>query len=230
MATVAKGAIRVPLITKGQLIRVWYEFYRLALKSNDTKIQQALKKSARYYKDWGCDANLLFDAWWKRHANLFEQRSFVHLHDGTATRNSDFVYLAVPKWKKSSVLIAEIRMVLKLELPKAPVSSFVGGKYCPTEEKGMKMESLRAMLDLHRDVFSKSDLKGKALTDRVIGYFSAERYKRRKNYVPPSFVIDSGTSKGDHKADAERNIRRYRQKAKKILLNVAGGQFPGTYG
>ena len=33
----------------------------------------------------------------------------------------------------------------------------------------------------------------------------------------------------DHTEEAERNIRRYRQKAKKLMLNVASGQFPGKY-
>jgi hypothetical protein len=44
-----------------------------------------------------------------------------------------------------------------------------------------------------------------------------------------SFAIDPANRNSDHGSEADRNIRRYRQKAKKLLLNVASGEFPGKY-
>jgi len=44
-----------------------------------------------------------------------------------------------------------------------------------------------------------------------------------------SFAIDRINRKSDHQEEAYRNIRRYRQKARKLLLNVALGVFPGKY-
>ena len=83
------------------------------------------------------------------------------------------------------------------------------------------------MLDLQRNIFSLGDLKGRALTERVIKFFSSERYKRKQNEIPQSFRLLIGNL--DHLDEADRNIRRYRQKAKKLILNVARGEFPGKY-
>ena len=100
-------------------------------------------------------------------------------------------------------------------------------RYAPTEIQGVKRDSLRMMLDLQRHVFSMPDLKGKALTDRVIKFFGSERFKKKQNEVPTVFRLSLGTQ--EHTDEAERNIRRYRQKAKKLILNVARGEFPGRY-
>ena len=42
---------QLPIIADKELFRLWYEFYRLALDSNDKDIQRALKKSADFYAD-----------------------------------------------------------------------------------------------------------------------------------------------------------------------------------
>ena len=83
------------------------------------------------------------------------------------------------------------------------------------------------MLDLQKNIFSKAELKGVALTLRVQKFFSSERYRKKRNTVPMSFATHD--ARNDHADEADRNIRRYRQKARKLLLNVAQGKFPGKY-
>jgi hypothetical protein len=78
--------------------------------------------------------------------------------------------------------------------------------------------------------FSKHELKGAALRKRVLDFFLSERYKRKTNIVPMVFAVEQGNADHADQADqAARNIIRYRQKAQKLMLNVASGQFPGKY-
>ena len=101
--------------------------------------------------------------------------------------------------------------------------------YAPTEIQGVKRDSLRMMFDLQKNIFSQSELKGVALRERVLKFFSSERYRKKRNLVPMSFVVDTSNRNDDHSAEADRNIRRYRQKAHQLLFNVANGEFPGKY-
>jgi len=54
-----------------QKIRLWFEFYKLAL--NDPELQENLKKEKvrTFYEPWGDCRNVDFPNWWKDHQYLF---------------------------------------------------------------------------------------------------------------------------------------------------------------
>jgi len=224
---------KTPIIADKELFRLWYEFYCLALRSSDDKIQKALKKSRKFYADWEVNADQHFDDWWQTHRELFHDMNCVSVSVTApdAIRTDDNLYVTVPRGKAYGDILEEFKALLDQELPtkakrrKAPPPH----RFAPTEIQGVKRDSLRIMLDMQKHIFSKSDLKGSALTKRVLEFFRSERYKKRTNEVPNSFKIDLASKIDDHLEEAERNIRRYRQKAKKLMLNVASGLFPGKY-
>jgi hypothetical protein len=220
-----------PLIADKELIRIWYEFYLLALSSSDSEIQKALKKSQKFYADWKGSANLHFDDWWREHRSLFLDEHIVRLSSTDEVRTSDNIYVTVPKGKSSAEILQEFKTLMdkelsaKMKFRKLPSTH----RFAPTEIQGVKRDSLRMMLDLQKSVFSDESLKGASLRQKVLKYFSSERYKKKTNLVPMSFAIDRSNRNSDHQEEADRNIRRYRQKARKLLLNVATGVFPGKY-
>jgi hypothetical protein len=222
---------QIPIIADKELFRLWYEFYRLALVSTDADVQKALKKSQKFYFDWHGSENLHFDEWWRSHRSLFHDDKVVRLHQFNEVRNDDNIYVTVPRGKSYGDIIEEFKSLIEKELP----SKMKGRKlppahrYAPTEIQGVKRDSLRMMFDLQKNIFSQAELKGVALRERVLKFFTSERYKKKRNIVPMSFAIDASNRNNDHAAEADRNIRRYRQKAHKLLLNVALGQFPGKY-
>ncbi len=219
------------IIADKELFRLWYEFYRLALVSSDDDVQKALKKSQKFYADWHGSENLHFDDWWRSHRSLFQDDKVVRLHHVDDVRTVDNIYISVPRGKSYGEILDEFKLLIEKELP----SKMKGRKlppehrFSPTEIQGVKRDSLRMMFDLEKHIFSQAELKGAALRARVLKFFSSERYKKKRNIVPMSFAIDSSNRNNDHAAEADRNIRRYRQKAHKLLLNVASGQFPGKY-
>ena len=223
--------MKTPLIADKQLFRIWYEFYRIALASNDSSVVRALKKSARFYEEWGTDRNLHFDDWWKSHSHLFSDDSRIQVYESGSPRKINCVYLEIPTTKSQSDLVKEFRKILPIAVKslkrgrKLPPTH----KYAPTEIQGLKRDSLRMMLDLQKNVFINTSLKGESLRNRVQSFFGSERYKKKTNIVPMAFRLDANKRHVTHQDEADRNIRRYRQKASKLILNVASGVFPGKY-
>ncbi len=217
---------KTPLTADKELLRLWYEFYRLALQSTDKEVVKAVKKSKSFYKEWEVVEGELFDPWWARHRHLFEQKVFVRVLADGDKRTEGSVVLEIPTTKARTEVLAEIRSLLPTLLPARPTKSVTGGKYLPTEVQGVKRDSLRIMLDLEKRIFRNDKLKGEKLRERVQKFFNEERYRRKKNKMPVPFYIDTYT---DTTQNVDRNIRRYRQKVKQLILNVAGGEFPGRY-
>jgi len=220
-----------PIIADKELFRLWYEFYRLALVSSDVDIQKALKKSQSHYADWHGSENLRFDEWWRNHRFLFHDTNVVRITDADEVNKEQNLYVTVPKDKSYGDILEEFKTLIANELPSKKKGRKTPPKhrYAPTEIQGVKRDSLRMMFDLQKNIFSQSELKGVALRERVLKFFSSERYKKKRNLVPMSFVVDTSNRNDDHSAEADRNIRRYRQKAHQLLLNVAQGKFPGKY-
>lgn len=212
------------LIARKEIFRLWYEFYRLAWKSTDAKIKSALKRSTSFYAAWEVKEDEPFNDWWKSHQTLFQPEQLaVRIFEDAEVRSDSNLYVVIPKQMTHKQAIEEVKALLAVEDPTArgkrrkepPKHS-----YAPTEIQGIKVESLRQLLVLTEHVFVDPTLRGQALVNRVQTYFSKERYKRKENKIPSIFL---GTD--EH---VSRNIRRYRDRSKKILLNVASGRFPGS--
>lgn len=218
------------LIADKEIYRIWYEFYKFVLVSNDKEVVSKLKKSKKFYKDWGMDPDLHFDDWWKAHSHLFEKEDVaVRLLDpGTRVPRSELV-VAIPQ----DASIADALKQVKALLVDASVGMVVvknpRNPYQPTEIQGLKRDALAVMVDLQKHVFYDPKLRGAVLRQRVHQFFSGERYKKKENKIPFSFVVGSSWDKTEHADAADRNIRRYRQKIKQLILNVADGEFPGKY-
>ena len=220
-----------PIIADKELFRLWYEFYRLALVSSDVDVQKTLKKSQSHYADWNGSDNLRFDEWWRNHRSLFHDTNVVRITDIDEVKSEENLYVTVPRDKSYGDILEEFKTLITNELPSKKKGRKTPPKhrYAPTEIQGVKRDSLRMMFDLQKNIFSQSELKGVALRERVLKFFSSERYRKKRNLVPMSFVVDTSNRNDDHSAEADRNIRRYRQKAHQLLLNVAQGKFPGKY-
>jgi hypothetical protein len=220
-----------PIIADKELFRLWYEYYQLALESADPKIQKAVKESQQFYSDWNASEKLTFDTWWKSHRKLFHDDNVVRLASPFEMHTEDNLYVIIPKTKSQNDIIEEFKALVTREFGSASKRRKLSPvhRYAPTEIQGVKRDSLRMMLDLQKHIFSKQILKGVVLRERVIKFFGSERYKRRRNYIPMAFNVDNSNRLNDHAAEADRNIRRYRQKANALLLNVASGKFPGKY-
>lgn len=215
------------LVAPKEVYRIWFEFYKFALKSEDPTVVSKLKQTEEFYKDWGVNAEIHFDDWWVTHSYLFEVAdSFVTLATHEAV-DSGALLIRVPRDLSVKQAVTQVEALLVQS--GFDSTSVKQSRYVPTEIKGLKRDALRVMIDLQKNVFVGESLKGKALRRRVHEYFSSERYKKKQNQIPFSFMVGNSWNPDEHNESADRNIRRYRQKIKKLIENVSEGVFPGKY-
>ena len=106
-----------------------------------------------------------------------------------------------------------------------PALRFRTASYRLSEGSEPKLDAVREMLSVYRDVYLKNpQLRGEKLLQATHKYYLGRKNKRWAK-VPMALMYDTD---GD-KMRAMRNLRRYIQKAELVVLNVARGQFPGTY-
>jgi len=225
-----------PLTADKELFRLWYEFYLLALTDTDKTVVQAVKKSKKFYADWEVKIDQRFDDWWVTHRQLFEQQEFVRLISNEDGRRENTLLIEIPRNKSRTEVFNEIKEILLEKLPvQNKKSEVINLRYQPTEIQGSKSASLRLLLDLERKIFRNQRLKGEALRNRVLVFLEKERFKKEKTLkrnFPAAMQIATYRQKDEMKstlANVDRYVRRYRQKARQIVINVANGQFPGKY-
>ena len=57
--------------------RLWFEYLRVARQSTDQKVRAALVVSRPVYASWEMEKGESYDAWWRTHAHLFEEKFVV---------------------------------------------------------------------------------------------------------------------------------------------------------
>jgi hypothetical protein len=82
--------------------------------------------------------------------------------------------------------------------------------------------ALRDMLNVYRVYLENKDLRGSKLLDKIHAFYLG---RKRNQKIPAHFDF----SRLGDSIVAQRNVRRYIAKAKRITLNVANGEFPGQY-
>ena len=215
-------------IASPQIYRLWFEFYKLALKSKDKEVISALKKSKNFYSSWGTDSDIHFDDWWKEKQHLFYETKKIKFIEGKEPITvASHLVISIPKNIHLEVLMKQIQELVapKLEKRKNRIK-ITEHRYAPKEVQGVKKESARLYFELYKEVFSNDKLKGVEQYRAVQDYFKT-RFKKNPNEIPEYFR--------DFDADKERiessmrNVRRYKNKCLQLILNVANSEFPGKY-
>lgn len=217
-----------------ELYRLWFEYLRLARKSPRQDVAAALKRSAQFYDPWGDVLSENFHTWWKGKGRLFEQRHTVRLI-GAGEQPSDLHALVVEislnqsttKLTRAVKALIEQKWTERQKQSKRKNKTVVSSDYSITEGSEPKRYAVREMLTVYRDIYLKNPtLGGSELLEAVHKYYKGRKQKRWAK-IPSALIADFADQGRKH--TAMRNLRRYIQKAEKVMLNVANGQFPGKY-
>jgi hypothetical protein len=225
----------VPLTYARETYRLWFEYLKVALVSRHPEVIQTLKGSVAYYQPWEVTPETKFDPWWKTYRHLFaENQTIRSLEPGEiAQPNAGLLVLEIPLTQSATILTRQVKGIIQnaiatrevlesksLKAKKAPTAL-----YFPSEGSEPKLDAVREMLTVYRDVYlANPKLRGEALLDAAHALYLGRKNKRWAKV--PMALQHAGM---DDKVRAMRNLRRYIQKAEKVLVNVAGGQFPGEY-
>ena len=216
-----------------ELYRLWFEYLKVAIASKDPEIRSALDRSAAFYAPWGDVAGVKFDDWWSTHRDLFvEERAIREISGESFVREQETIYLAIPlnesvtdQLKKLKTVLTAAHAQVESQRKKLKNKTVVTGAFRPTEGAEPKLTPVREMLTVYRDVYMAHTppLKGKALLDAIHAFYVGRKNKKHAK-VPYALMTAARDSES-----TLRNVRRYIKKAHQVVLNTAGGEFPGKY-
>jgi hypothetical protein len=209
--------------------RLWFEYLRVARNSTNTRVREAIRKSASFYVPWGDISNVKFDHWWKEKGYLFEDKYGVRrLAAGEPPSNRESLIVEIPLSRSPTMLTKDVKRLIQ-EAFDVHAKQFKKSKKSPTsvyrlsEGAEPKLLAIREMLTVYRDVYLKNkELRGTDLLEKVHAHYLG---RKRRAKVPTPLLYDKY---GDN-AVALRNMRRYITKAERVMLNVANGEFPAKY-
>ena len=211
--------------------RLWFEYLRVARNSSLASVQAALRQSALFYAPWGDVTNVTFNTWWKDKGQLFEDRFAVRkLSPGEQPSDPDALIVEIPLSRSPTVLIKNVKALIQEAVAVQARASKKSKKiptsaYRLTEGAEPKLLAVREMLTVYRDVYLKNrNLRGKPLLNRIHAFYRGRKNKRWAKVPIPLLPDPDGDT-----VRAQRNMRRYIDKAEKVMLNVAKGEFPGEY-
>jgi hypothetical protein len=226
--------MKLALSYNREAYRLWFEYLRVALKSPEKEVQDTLKRSKEFYAPWGAVANTKFDKWWKENGHLFADKYVVRqISPGEKPTDPDSLVVEIPLTQSPTELTKRVRVIIQHAWSDRERQSRKS-KRRPTSEYKLsagaepKLRAVREMLTVYRDAYLKNkhkSLRGSDLLEEVDRLYFGRKNKRWAK-VPTPLLYDR--KYGDNSV-ALRNLRRYIQKAEKIVRNVANGEFPGPY-
>lgn len=227
-----KSASNTKLAAKRENYRLWFEFLRLAKKSGDKRVRDALKRSEEFYRPWGDIEKESFHDWWKHAGPLFEEQRVVRRLNDLDVPDAASLVVEIPLNQSTTRLLHSLRAIIEQGLieqthrKRGKNKTVATATYRLTEGSEPKLRAIREMLTVYRDFHLKnSDLSGiQAL--RAIEVLYSKRKQKEFQRVPMALSIPGSNS---DLSTPMRNLRRYITRAEKIVLNVANGDFPGKY-
>jgi len=217
---------------KKEFYRIWFEFYKLSLLSNNPVILKNLKKSDDFYSSWGDVERTTFNDWWVSHKHLFVEESVSVIESSSERRFKDTLLLEIPINQSTTVLMKKIRHLIDVEqkkrLRQKKQYRVITSDFKISDRTEPKLVILKDVLNVYRDVYLKNtNLRGKTLLNQVYRYYKSR--KRRDHQRLPKTIDDFGSTNENDIKRVTRNLRRWIQWGDKITLNVSKGEFPGKY-
>ena len=221
--------------SKKQHIRLWFEFYKLALA--DQNLKNYIQASSAYYAAWGDVQSFTFDDWWKDHKYLFDEVMVKEVSKVTHSPNT--IVLSIPLNENVSTIIKDVKRIVKQkqsvrldelgEDQNNRKSKSLGiGKYSFTQKeiKGLfhyqNLEMYKIFLQLDRPPINRNFLMKvrKSFDARV-----RSQLRRTMVNLPQMSDFERYKTNGDFE-DVIRSVRRSLKGVEKTLKNVSLGKFP----
>lgn len=218
----------------GALAKVWYRYLQLAIKSNQSI-------NWKYYKDWGSKAYIeetSFNKWWRdKGKELFTPiPPKVHVTDS----NSSYVTVSIPLNIRKEDAYSQIGKILKSCKSTGTISDQL--KYAPTGRVNTNtLIRYQRLIEIDLNPkYSGNPIKVKAEALLKIYEKNQERIKKQKMTLiskgkrvrinEPNTKKLKGKehkTKLDYQAIDPRVAHRWLTQGRKVLGNVAKGEFPG---
>ena len=211
-----------------QHIRIWFEFYKLAL--SDPRFSKQVEKSQAFYRPWGELGGLSFDKWWSTHSFLFDELKVREIQ--AVARSEAVIHLALPLslgTKQAMEQVKEIftgrqrEMAAKLGDRRTKSTSVGAAMFHLTVGAELRGPTVDTVLMVYRDVYLPAGRPriNEQFAYKVVNYFKSSRTKLAVHFLRDVNPDDPGFP------NQLRQLRRYIERAEDLVLAAAKGDFPG---
>ena len=226
--------MRHPTVTsQKQHIRLWFEFYKLALADPDLQVN--LAKVRTFYEPWGDPRGIEFREWWKSHSYLFGSTEVEEV--AKAVNAPNVITVAIPLNQPVSKTLPAVKALIEarqgqrlqqLGLPDEGVKSLKAGfgqyEIDAKELRGRTLYEALLLYEIWLD-------HGKPPIGSNFMQFARDRLQNRPRAKwLPSFLRQEGIKDRGGRItftdEQVRQMRRSLKKAKETCLAVSKGKFP----
>lgn len=211
-----------------QEVRIWFEFYKLAL--SDPRFSKQVDKARNYYKPWGEVVGLTFDKWWISHSSLFDDLRVREVQ--TVSRSKAVIHLALPLGlgaKQTMEQVKEIFTARQTEIAESlgerrSKSTSVGAaRFHLTVGAELRRPTADTVLRVYRDVYLPAGRPpiNEDFARKVVDYFRSSRTKLAVHFLGEVNPDDPGFP------TRLRQLRQYIKRAEAFMAAAAAGDFPG---
>ena len=201
-----------------QLIRLWFEFYKLALA--DDRLSLNLKKSKEFYRPWGDITELKFDDWYQSHSHLF----LLKISEITrVSKNKNVLNVSIPLSQTVTESLRQLKVLLTEKQSENRPNSYEFTK--GIKINGKNLYEIQLIYTIWLDL-NKPPINSKFIYEVV----TRLKNRPRSKWVPHIIQVQPtklGGERFEYTSDQIRQIRQYIKKAEKICQSVSLGQFPG---
>ena len=196
-----------------QLIRMWFEFYKLGL--NNPELAENFKKTQKYYEPWGDVSNIKFDDWFKTHDHLFLLKT---KEISRVSKNKNVLNVSIPLSQSITESLKQIKQLLLEKQTQNRPNSY-------EFTKGIKINGTN-LYEIQLIYTIWLELDKPAINVKFIQEVVARLKNRpRSKWIP--LILHIPPKSAQYSDDQVRQVRKYIKKAEKICYSVSLGQFPG---
>lgn len=226
--------MRHPTVTsQKQHIRLWFEFYKLALADPD--LRDNLARVRTFYEPWGDPRGIEFREWWKSHSYLFGSTEVEEV--SKAINAPNVITVAIPLNQPVSKSLPAVKAMIEakqrqrlqqlgLEDEGAKTLKAGFGRY-EIDAKELRGRTLYVALLLYQVWLDN----GKPAIGSQFMQIARDWFLNRPqaNWLPHFLASDGSLDRrGKRQFDEDqiRNMRRSIKKAQEVCIAVSKGRFP----
>ena len=209
---------RVLIKSNYQLIRLWFEYYKLAIK--DDRLNQNFIKTKEYYQPWGDLVSTNFDDWYKTHSHLFLLKT---TEINRVSNNKNVLNVSIPLSQTITESLKQLKQLLIEKQKENRPNSYEFTK--GVKINGKTLYEIQLIYTIWLSL-NKPPINSKFINEVVIQLKNRPRAK----WVPHIVQIQPKKLRNgsfEYSDEQIRQIRRYIKKAEKICNSVSLGKFPG---
>ena len=184
-----------------------------------------LERTKDFYSSWGDVRGVKFDDWWDKHQNLFTEPVVKILDDLKNRQTENSLIVEIPLNQSTSKIVESLKKLIESEQKPNYRKKKVRftKSYQPTKGSEPKLEKIRNILNIYRDVYLPNKKPSIPKTiELTIQYYD----KKKRMVLPDSLKLTNHLS---NQKNVERNLGRWMKWGETIMLNVSNGEFPGKY-